>query len=176
MAREHIISIWCDPCMEIDDVKTEGEEMPPISIGNQKPRVLALCKQHRTDFFEPLEEFVNRFGVLAEKLDGPPRTKKAVGKIPPPGPTVAVEVPGGYTLPRNISVDKMHEYRVVCPAGCTELQKDADRMASHLRDKHNTNLFEAIGPDGVLKDVDGNPVKTPKPRKRRNPHAVAKAS
>lgn len=176
MAREHIISVWCDPCMEIDDVKVEGQETPPIALGNQKPRVLALCKQHWTDFFEPLEEFVTKFGVPLDKLvDSPPKIKRKNPGNPnatPPAP-LQVELPGGYTLPRNIAADKAHEYRVVCPVGCTELQKDADRMGNHLRDKHQTNLFEAIGPEGVLYDIDGNSVPTPKPRKRRNPHAQA---
>lgn len=176
MAREVDIRIWCDHHLEADEIKVEGEELPPIAIGNQKARVMALCKECRVDFYEPLAEALSRYGVAFDKLAT--EKPRAVAKKNPgnpnatsPGPRPQVVLPSGWLLPKGISEEKAGMYRVVCPVdGCKELQKSAATMSGHLRDRHDTTLYDAIGPDGTLYDLDGRPVDTPKPRKYTKPH------
>lgn len=67
MAREISLTIWCDVCYD-DNVQTEGEELPPITLGNLKPRVIALCEEHKAGLFDRLSDALTQHGVLADKL------------------------------------------------------------------------------------------------------------
>lgn len=165
MAREIIELFWCDPCLEIDDIRTEGEELPPVSIGNQKARRMTMCKQHREDFWEPFVEAMQKFGIPVDKIAPPIKAKQ--GR--------AAAAPAGYHFPERSKLEERNTsvYRVVCPfPECKELQKSADTVAGHLRSVHKTNLFEQIGREGVLRDFEGNPVPTPKPRPYGGQNAI----
>ena len=138
MAREIITSIWCDPCLKIDDVRTEGEELPPITIGNGKPRVLAMCKQHRTDFYDPFVDAVMELGTISDHLAAGTATKRQTSSGTP---------------------------RVVCPyPGCGVALKNVSSTQSHVRHTHGTTVFELLGYEGQLYDVNGDAVERPAPR------------
>lgn len=174
MARQHHIDIFCDICLD-QEVETEGEELPPVQIGNQKARVLALCKQHRVDLYEPLATALAESGIFADKLIATTVPVQRVNALPRPGGG-GIEPPPGYSYPaRSRKVDRPF-YKVVCPIPeCRMLYKDAAGVSSHLREDHKTTLFDAIGPDGRLYDYEGNPVPTPKPR-AYSPQAKANAA
>lgn len=152
MAREIVISIWCDPCLTLDDVHTEGEELPPITIGNSKPRVMAMCKEHRENFYEPFVEALNQMGALADHLGTEKRPAK-VRSAAASSPSMASETPSGL--------------RIVCPS-CDRTAKNVSSLTTHMRTTHKTRLRDVLGDDGQLVDTAGNAVPTPKPRRARS--------
>lgn len=56
MARALVV--LCDVHLE-EGQRVEAEELPPISIDGKDPRVLALCAQHKKDFYDPFLELVD---------------------------------------------------------------------------------------------------------------------
>lgn len=152
--RRVSIDVLCDPCGE-EEIETVGEELPAIAIGRQAGRVLAMCKEHRTKLYDPLAALLAN-APTADALENGRATKKApkiggasAGDRPPS------QMPGSST-------GKM----VKCPLDeCDETRKSPSGIADHLRKHHSTTMYDAIGPDGVLHDVDGDPVTTPKPRR-----------
>lgn len=65
MAREIVTltHVWCDVCLR-DGQQVEAEELPPVSIGKLKPRLLALCEPHRKELFDPFREVVSDLGQI----------------------------------------------------------------------------------------------------------------
>lgn len=149
MAREVIISTWCDLCL-VEDVRTEAEEMPPIGVGNRKARIVALCKQHAEDHYEPFMQLLNEYGEIADTVNG---SAQAASKG---APSQAWRQPDGT--------------RLQCPMpDCGSKLKNMATLASHLRGSHDTNMHDAVGKDGVVFDVEGNPVSPPPPRYTKAP-------
>ena len=68
MAR--IVTVMCDVHLEQGE-RVEAEELPPISIEGKAPRVLALCEEHKRDFYDPFAELVEDLAHDAE--DDEPR-------------------------------------------------------------------------------------------------------
>lgn len=128
MARELKMNIWCDFC-QVEDIQTEGEELPPIAVGAGKARVLAACKQHREDNYEPFVSALLELGVIAEHLGLQTRSSP----------------PGQAPKPKT---------GIECPR-CARVLKNRDSLASHLRDRHETTLSEVFGDQPIL-DVAGN--------------------
>lgn len=163
MAREIKQLIWCDLCMEIDGVQTEAEEMPPVTIGNKKPRVLAACKEHQVEFFDKFVEILESAGIFADQLDNPGRaTRSSVGR-----PRSGVDT-------STTSTGKP----VVCPlvSECEARPlKNISTVSSHLRQIHGKSMFEALGKDGQLYDVDGSPIDMPEIRATREVPTVERA-
>lgn len=56
MART--VVVHCDLCLE-EGERTEAEELPPITIEGKRPRVLALCPDHKQDYYDPFVELVD---------------------------------------------------------------------------------------------------------------------
>lgn len=75
MARKVTVEVVCDICQDLDDIQVEGTELPPIAVGTAKPRVMAVCKEHR-EGVESFLDMLKRLGVFPESLD------QAVGKVP----------------------------------------------------------------------------------------------
>lgn len=68
MAREIITTILCDVCLndeEIDE-KVEAVEMPPVSIGGAAPKVVALCEEHKADYWEPFIVLLDNLGQAVQ--------------------------------------------------------------------------------------------------------------
>lgn len=163
MAREVKRIIWCDLCQQLDDVQTEAEEMPPITVGARKPRVLAVCVGHKESFYDKFMEVLEEAGIPVDQLDSGTTKVRA-----------STRRPGKGVDPMTTSTGKP----VVCPLvqDCESRPlKNISSMASHLRSKHGMNLFEAVGKDGQLFDVDGTPIDMPEVRAPREAPAITKA-
>lgn len=122
MVRDVVTFIWCDFHLGQEDIKVEAEELPPITIGNAKPRMLALCKEHRESWYEPMREAVAEFGTV---VDG---SSPAKSVITPRDPKGTLEVaPDGV--------------RVLCPECKTPL-KNRNTVQTHMRAHHGITLKE----------------------------------
>jgi hypothetical protein len=78
MAREITVSLWCDPCLA-QDIRTVGEETPPIPIGAAKPRILCLCKEH-WEVYEQFADLLKEHGQVVDHLNpAPKRTSPGSG-------------------------------------------------------------------------------------------------
>ena len=55
MARA--VVVFCDLHLE-EGQRVEAEELPPITIEGKGPRVLALCPEHKRDYYDPFMELV----------------------------------------------------------------------------------------------------------------------
>jgi len=60
MARK--IVVMCDVHLE-QGQRVEAQELPPISVEGKRPRVLALCAEHKHDYYDPFVELVEDLGV-----------------------------------------------------------------------------------------------------------------
>lgn len=161
MAREVKTLIWCDLCLELDAVQAEGEEMPAITVGNKKPRVLALCKGHQVDFFDKFVEVLESAGITVDQLTNPGRPTRSSAVRPHPR-----------------TLDASTGKGVMCPIeGCeAKPLKNVSTISSHLRQIHAMSLYEAVGKDGQLFDADGDPVEMPEIRAPRStPPEVTRA-
>lgn len=149
MAREIELKIWCDPCMEIDGERVEGLEMEAVTIGNKKPKVIAMCPQHKEDFFDPFVEALQNMGTTVDSLQNSGRVRDS-GKHSRQLPAAP---PDGSGLQ--------------CPVEeCAQKGlKNVKSISSHLRSVHDANLYMVIGKDGQLFHDDGRPL-TPMPEIR----------
>ena len=119
MAREIITRIWCDVCLEHEQ-HVEASETPPIIMGANKPRVLALCEPHEKEFLTPLRELLLSAGSLVDT--GAP----SVGR--PPARRVVNEGPV-YCLVRGCS-------------GAGRPFKNEGSLGSHMRGVHSIQLTQ----------------------------------
>lgn len=153
MARELEIKIWCDPCFA-QDVKTEAEELPAVALAGSKPRVLAMCKEHRENLYDPFVSVLVEHGLTVDQLG----RGKPVKRTTPAGEA---------TAPPSQATDSSTGKPVQCP-DCSETRKNPAGISKHLRQAHGKSLYEGIGGEGgTLYDVDGDPVDTPKARRPR---------
>lgn len=84
MAREVVTNIWCDQCLEDEDERySPARELPPIVLGNAKPRILALCERHEKELYEPFRQLVMEVGVVASP--GSPAATRMPGTAPGSG-------------------------------------------------------------------------------------------
>lgn len=117
MAREFVTHIWCDVCLEQDDIRTEGSETPAITIGNMKPRVLALCDTHMKEHYEPVKQMLQELGQ-------------------------PVDLP----VQRSHRSDRVEEgEEMECPyPGCTGYgpYRLKSSLRNHFKDVHGTTLVE----------------------------------
>lgn len=133
MAREVFTKIWCDPCLHTKDIKIEANEMPPVTVGQKSPRVMALCPECEAGFFAPFIEGLEAFGDTPDSLE----KGKARGRVD----KAAAPATGK---------------RIPCPLECgTKPLKNISSVSSHLRSMHDTNLYGVLGESGILYDVDG---------------------
>lgn len=127
MARDVVTYIWCDFCLGQDDTKTDAEELPPITVGTNKPRVLALCKEHRETWYEPMVEALKEFGVI---VDGSSPAKSVIRPTSPMDPKGTLEVTA--------------DGRVLCPVckaeGVLKPFKNRNTIMTHVRSDHGTTL------------------------------------
>lgn len=118
MAREIITRIWCDVCLE-DEQQVDATETPPIIMGSNKPRILALCETHEKEFLTPLRELLLAAGSLVDT--GAP----SVGRPPTRG-RVVNEGPS-YCLVRG------------CSAAGRPFKNEGS-LGSHMRGVHSIQL------------------------------------
>jgi len=78
MARRVTVQLLCDPCLA-DGKEVEAEELPPLNLVGNKPRVLALCEGHRAEVFDPLVEMVKAHGQILD-IDAGAAPAKASAK------------------------------------------------------------------------------------------------
>lgn len=170
MAREIELRVWCDPCMQIDGERVEGEEMLPIIIGRAKPKVIAMCTQHKEDFWDPFVEAIQKMGETQEALSvervrkapGTATTAPAARKLP------GSEERNGLQCPLKGEIAAQHDMAECAQTGLASLKS----VQSHLRTVHGMNMFEAIGKDGQVFHDDGQPL-TPMPEIRAYKKRVA---
>lgn len=126
MAREVVTHVWCDVCLQEDNY-SEAKELPPITLGGMKPRVLALCELHEKEVYQPIRELLTELGVVADSLHTGtkfPGTSPGSGVWPCPDPG--------------------------CPKH-TKPYKHEQSLRNHARDVHNvsiTVLRKQFGPGG----------------------------
>lgn len=150
MVRQLEIKIWCDPCNS-QDIQAEAEELPPVALGHSKPRVVAMCKEHRENLYEPFVAVLTEHGALADQLTGGTTSRRH----------------RTISSPSNAK-DSSTGLMIQCPIeDCAKPLKNVSSVAAHVRRVHDTNLYELLGPEGTLIDVEGNVVDTPKFRERR---------
>lgn len=158
--RKVNIDVYCDPC-HADGIEALGEELPPIAIGNGnvKGRVAAMCKEHRVALYEPLAALLPECPTIDALESGKavkrPRVQQSggtpSGDRPPPS-----QMPGSST-----------GKAIKCPLDeCDETRVSPSGISDHLRKNHSTTLYDTIGPEGTLYDVDGDAVDTPRPRRK----------
>lgn len=96
MARRVIVELLCDPCLVQDKNEVEGEELPPLPLIGNKPRVLVLCPRHRAEVYEPLLQMVKDYGQIVDIDSQGTRTvpaKKASPASAPARPTGDLRCP-----------------------------------------------------------------------------------
>jgi segregation and condensation protein B len=62
--------VLCDVHLE-EGKRVRAEELPPISMDDKGPRVLALCPRHKREFYDPFLELLDDLGTEADD-DEPP--------------------------------------------------------------------------------------------------------
>lgn len=124
MAREIISKTWCDPCMAREE-RVEGVEHT-ITIGNQKPRVLAVCPVHEKEFVTPVLEALAEYAAPADRV----RTK--------PGKAEAGSGTGQpWSPPSNAPLhDPDHPCKCAYP-GCNGTSTTDNGLAQHVYKFHN---------------------------------------
>jgi hypothetical protein len=140
MAREVVTNVylWCDLCLnpegDAEPDKVAGEETPPISISNRKPRRLTLCDRHRKEVYEPFERALTEHGQFDDGSPAP------VTKARKP----AISLPGGGVEPA--------EGDILCPdPDCDRHEKgfaNYTSLSSHAKRTHNmssTALRASLG-------------------------------
>jgi hypothetical protein len=55
------VVVLCDVHLEYGE-RVEAEELPPIRIEGQGSRVLALCKEHKREYYDPFVDLVDDLG------------------------------------------------------------------------------------------------------------------
>ena len=60
MARR--VVVLCDVHLE-EGERVEAAELPPITVEGNGPRVLALCEEHKRDYYDPFVELVEDLGL-----------------------------------------------------------------------------------------------------------------
>ena len=78
MART--VVVLCDVHLE-EGKRVEAEELPPIVVEGRGPRVLALCAQHRHEFYDPFVDLVDDL-ARDESDDEPDQGGEAGGQLP----------------------------------------------------------------------------------------------
>ena len=92
MARQVIVQTLCDPCLAKGE-EVDAEELPPLGLVGNKPRVLALCDVHRKEVYEPLVQMVKDYGQI---VDIEPATASTPRK---PAKAAAAPAPASAALP-----------------------------------------------------------------------------
>ena len=120
MAREIIVTVWCDGCMT-QDTRTPGIELPALTLmPSRKPRILALCDPCKKALYTPLLDLLAARGQ-APSDDGE-ATARAITKM-----KAANEV-------------------LECPVkGCGHTAIGVSAMCSHAKDHHDTTWAELTG-------------------------------
>lgn len=100
MARQVTIRTLCDVCLK-DSRETEAEELPPLNLVGNKPRILALCDEHSKPY-DDLVSLIKDFGQIVD-IDGEPPVKEVTPRRPRAAskstPTVAANSGGEYECP-----------------------------------------------------------------------------
>jgi hypothetical protein len=130
MARRVITTMLCDPCLA-EGNEVEGEELPPLPLIGNKPRILALCEDHRAEVYDPLVEMVREHGQIVDIEPGPravarparTRTRTRPEREPEPEPESPAEEPvaeyecpdcaRSFTTPQGLGAhrSRVHGYR-----------------------------------------------------------------
>lgn len=132
MAREVVISIYCDPCYQGEQRKVEGEEIT-VSLNGLQPKVMALCDDHRKALYMPLAEALAAYGQRAEQSGRGGKTRPAAatsGRPAAAAPATAGPLAG-----------KGHGGEHKCPE-CDYAGPTRDALNSHLTNYHDTSLAE----------------------------------
>lgn len=115
MARRVIVETLCDPCLAKGS-EVAAEELPPLPLIGNKPRVLALCPDHRAEVYEPLLAMVKEHGQIVDIEPATGTTAKARVKTATPEAGSldcpecrAAETPRSFTTPQGLGA---HRYRV----------------------------------------------------------------
>lgn len=137
MAREVVLIISCDLCQDLDDKKVEAKEMPPVQIGNNKARILALCPDHQKQFFDQFQTVLLDLGVTTDVLANTQtgRTKKKSSSSSSNGGD------GGSGKKPHPGIDSDPEALIPCPliAECKTDHsfKSRGSLQGHMKNFHN---------------------------------------
>lgn len=159
MARQVITKVLCDRHANLKDEQVEGEELDPITIGSNKPRVLALCGECRSEInIDSVIALVLEWGIEAEAF----APKTAPSNVP------------GRQYPTAKSKDSPP---INCPAcldeGRTKQLSNRASLTGHLRQQHGKTLWEQYGENPIVA-IDGTHY-APAPNPLHSPPAVTHA-
>lgn len=128
MAREVIVTTWCDPCLSAGS-KVEGREVT-ASLNGSAALMLALCPTHGEGLWEPFAAIVEQYG---QPLPSEPRkvARKVARKV---DAEPIVGVPAGRSL---------------CPVPECGKVATHKRISDHVRRAHGMGLREARALYGV---------------------------
>lgn len=120
MARAIIVHTWCDPCLA-EDKTVDATELAPLAlpeVPGSKPRVVALCPEHRQALYQPLVDLLVEHGQTVDQSGNPagqrgPKKKRAADTRDPQ----------------------------TCPVkGCGHEAPNRQALASHARQIHDESL------------------------------------
>lgn len=172
MAREVVISVLCDPCMDKDE-KVEAEELPAFMLPGMRgrPRIIALCPVHKKEVFDPLFDVLKEFGQQVTNEGMAPKSIKTESSTKPPEAHALPAREGTGRAPRYAR-ELYEEFFMVemdgvtywqCPT-CFEVRpttssSSLNNTISHHRKIHGSTLgsvlVERLGPTRVSKMVYG---------------------
>lgn len=146
MAREVVTRIWCDVCFH-EGEHTEAEELPPVTIGNTKPRLLALCERHRKEFYDPFQQLLSELGqIIPGSVNTAPRS-------------------GGQSAPARTPTNG----GISCPLDCGSILQNRDSLNGHTTRVHNKTLNEILYEMKIDTLYDINGIEVPGPRPEKEP-------
>lgn len=71
MARQQKVFYWCDVCLN-DEVEEQVEATEvAVAVDKAKPKVIALCDDHRSTLLDPLMSLLDQFGQPVARVGGP---------------------------------------------------------------------------------------------------------
>lgn len=126
MVRQLVTHIWCDVCFREDEAYVEAQETPPITIGQAKPRRLALCERH-TKLYNEFHDLVLDVGQAVEVEETQAPTPKRQKRNPNPSP---LQPPYICKVPGCATTERGHEF------------PNRQSLATHIRTQHGHSVGE----------------------------------
>lgn len=147
MARQIIENVLCDVCLHEDETFVEAGEIPPVTVGNAKPRVLALCERHRKELWEPFQSVLMELGQVDPRAAA---TRSAARSAPTPR---GFKVSGGEHFCPDPECPK-HTDGFKWPQGLrSHAEKHHETTLTALRAKFDPSFVPPSAPGGEHESV-----------------------
>ena len=146
MARQVIVRVLCDPCLE-NELEVEGDELPPLKLPEftGRPRVMTLCEVHRKEFYDPFAELLAKLGQPvddegnASKPRGPYKKRKKSASSDSSSSSEEEPAPAQEETPAVETAEG-----IACPT-CGHVSPNRAALSAHTRTQHGKTLAELEG-------------------------------